>query len=129
MNVSSLTNFSAKLRSLPRVVAIKVAEAAAPALTAAAAATFNASSDAFGGSWMPGEKGQTVTLQKSGSLARTIRYVAIGTKLRVQLGVAYAKYQIGRRPIFPKQGDALPTTYVQALTATTARVIREELGL
>lgn len=128
MNVASLKNFTAKLRELPRTIAIKVAEAAAPALTRAARETFEASEDAFGGSWSPGSKGQRVTLKKSGSLAKYIRYVAVGTKLRVALGVSYARYQIGRRPIFPKQGDPLPTAYVAALRETTIRVARAALG-
>ena len=128
MNVTSLKDFSAKLRRLPQVVSLKVAEEAAPALTEAARATFDASENAYGESWVPGAEGQTVTLKKSGSLAKFIKYVAIGTKLRVALGVAYAKYQLGRRPIFPTQGAPLPASYSKVLEETAAAVIRRELG-
>lgn len=126
-NISSLRNFSAALRQLPRVVAQKAAAAAAPALTVAARETFEAGEDAFGIQWAPGADGRRVDLQKSGALARTLVYVAIGTKLRVQLGVPYAKYQIGKRPIFPRQGDELPASYSKALKEAVETVIAEEL--
>ncbi len=126
--ITSLATFSANLRRLPRVVAQKVALAAAPKLTDAVMATFNASQSADGTPWQPGADGQRVTLQKSGALASKIRYVAVGTRLRVALGVAHAKYQVGRRPLFPKQGDPLPASYVKVLEDATAAVCRVELG-
>lgn len=127
-DLSSLTRFSAALRRLPTVVAQRVAEQAAPALTEAALSTFNASQDAFGAPWDAGRDGQSVKLRRSGSLSKYIRYVAIGTKLRVSLGVSYAKYQVGKRPIFPKQGDPLPASYVNVLKRVASDVIRAELA-
>lgn len=127
-NLSTLSRFSASLRDLPKTLGIKIAAKAAPALTSIALSTFRASEDAFGGPWSPSKDGERVTLTRSGDLARYIRYVAIGTKLRVALGVRYARYQIGRRPIFPKQGDELPIAYRKALEAATQEVIRTDLG-
>lgn len=127
--VTSLQDFSKKLRELPRTVAIKVAAAAAPALTNAAKATFASSQNAFGEDWVPGAEGQTVTLKESGTLASTIQYVAVGTKIRVALGTRYAKYQVGKRPIFPRQGDPLPEAYRDALESTTKAVLQQELGV
>lgn len=127
-DLSSLKKFSAGLRRLPTVVAQKVARSAAPEITSAAQATFAAGEDPYGAAWAPGAEGQTVTLQKSGSLRRYISYVAIGTILRVALGVPYAKYQIGKRPVFPRQGAPLPPSYVRTLKATTGVVCRAELG-
>lgn len=126
-NVASLTNFSAKLRQLPTVLGQKIAAAAAVEITELARQTFNAGEDSYGDSWVPGSKGQAVTLHRTGSLANYIQYVAIGTKLRVSLGVSYAKYQIGKRPIFPKAGEPLPTSYVQTLKRITAEIILAEL--
>lgn len=128
-DLSSLKKFSAALRELPRVLAQKVATAAAPALTEVALATFNAGEDAFGITWAPGANGQHVTLRKSGGIAGGVFYVAIGTKIRVRLGVPWAKYQLGKRPIFPKQGEVLPKPYVDALTKSTGEVIRTALGV
>jgi len=126
--LNSLRDFTRSLAGLPTTVATKVAAAAAPAITDAARATFDASTDAYGVPWASGAEGQTVTLKDTGTLASTIRYVAIGTKLRVALGTAYAKYQVGRRPVTPRQGDPLPAAYRQALASAAAKVIREELG-
>ena len=125
---NSLSQFAADLRRLPRVVAQRVAEESAPAITKLAEKTFGASETPYGLNWPPGAHGQIVTLKKSGALFRFIRYVAIGTKLRVALGVPYAKYQIGKRPVYPRQDSALPPEYVQTLQRTAVRVVREELG-
>ncbi len=126
--LSSLAQFSADLRRLPTVVAQKVATAAAPVLTALVKGTFDASEDAFGGSWKIRDDGKRATLRKSGALASHISYVAIGTKLRIALGVRYAKFQIGTRPVAPKQGQGLPIEYSRALQKVTAEVCRAELG-
>lgn len=128
MSAQSLKDFAASLRELPKTLAIKVATAAAPALTDAANATFNAGQDAYGVSWDPLEDGSKATLRKSGALAGKIRYVAVGTRLRLALGVAHAKYVIGRRPVYPKQGEPLPAAYTAALKSATDAVIRAELG-
>jgi hypothetical protein len=126
--MKSLSQFAADLRRLPRVVAIRVAEEAAPALTDLAKRTADASEAPDGVPWAPGAHGQKVTLRKSGALLRNVRYVAIGTKLRVALTVPYAKYQIGKRRVFPSQGGGLPREYVQTLERIAVRVVREELG-
>ena len=128
MSLASLEDFTASLRRIPVVVGHKVAEASAPAITAAASATFAAGENAYGVTWAPSASGDRVTLKKTGALAKFVRYVAIGSKLRVSLGVPYAKYQIGKRPIFPPQGAPLPTSYVQTLQRTSDAVIRAELG-
>lgn len=128
MSIASLAKFSADLRRLPRTVAIRVAEQSAPAITTLARSTFNASSNAYGVPWAPGVDGDRVTLNQTGNLARRVHYVAIGTKLRVALGVPYAKYQIGRRPVFPTQGGALPTEYASTLAQVAVNVVRSEMS-
>lgn len=125
MSAQSLKALAAKLRSLPRVVAQRVATASAPAISTVAAAAFNRGEDPYGVAWAPGADGKRVTLRKTGSLARFLRYVAVGTRLRVALGVPYAKYQIGKRPVFPTQGGALPQVYVDALAQATAGAVSE----
>lgn len=126
--MKSLQQFAADLRRLPRVVAHRVATEAAPALTAEARRTFNEGETPYGVPWAPGKKGQKVTLRKSGDLERYVRYVAIGTRLRIALGVFYAKYQIGKRPVFPRQSTELPPSFVSILQRTAVRVVREELS-
>lgn len=127
-NLASIARFSAGLKRLPTVVAQKVAAAAAPALTDLTDNTFRASEDAYGNAWLEATNGQRVTLRRTGALAARVVYVAIGTRLRVALGVRYAKYQIGKRPIFPRAGAPLPTAYANELKETSQSVIRTEIG-
>lgn len=126
-DVSSLRAFAQRLRTLPRVVAQKVAAAAAPELTTVARQTFDAGEDAYGIPWAPREGGKRATLNKSGTMREKLFYVAIGTVLRVALGVSYAKFQVGRRPVFPRQNEPLPASYVAVLEQTTQRVCLAEL--
>lgn len=128
VSIASLSKFAADLRRLPRSVAIRVAEHSAPAITTLARATFSASANAYGVPWAPGVDGDRVTMNQTGNLARRIHYVAIGTKLRVALGVPYAKYQIGKRPVFPSQGGALPAEYARTLAQVAVNVVRSEMS-
>lgn len=123
----SLKDFSKRLRTLPLVVAHKIAQAAAPALTAAAQASFAAGETPYGDGWLPSPDGKTVTLRKSGALMSGVRYVAIGTRLRLALTTRYSKYVVGKRPVTPRQGSALPTEYSAALNRAAAEVITAEV--
>lgn len=125
--MKSLSQFAKDLRRLPTVVAQKIATEAAPAITALAEKSFGGSETPYGAKWPAGKKGQIVTLIKSGALKGYIRYVAIGTRLRVALGVRYAKYQIGKRPVYPKQFGDLPDEYVRTLERIAVRVVKAEL--
>ncbi len=125
--IAKLRKLSASIRRLPKVVAVKVAQAVVPEINEAAQATFYAGQDAYGTPWKPGKHGQMITLIKSGALARGLRFVASGVRIRVRLGVKYAKFQIGKRPVFPRKGGALPESYVVALKAATASVAAAEV--
>ena len=124
----SLRQFSADLKRLPKVVAFKVAERAAPVITALAKETFDAQQTPEGTAWKPGKKGKKITLVKTGALQRWIKYVAIGSRIRVSLGVPYAKFQIGKRPVFPRQAGDLPESYQRALQRIAVQVVKEEMG-
>lgn len=126
-DLSKLRGLEKSVRELPRVVGQKVAAASATTITSLARATFNAGENAFGDAWEPGVNGKPVTLRKSGLLSQ-FGYVAIGTRLRAQLGPRYARYQVGTRPILPRSGSRLPIAYVGALRARANEVIRAELG-
>jgi len=115
------------LRLLPRTLGARVARAAAQQLTDLGRATFRQSQNAYGDPWEPGAEGQTVTLRKSGLLASTIAYVATGTRLRAHLGPAYAKYQVGKRPVFPRFGAELPIKYSSVIHARAAAEIAAAL--
>ena len=123
----SLSQLSNDLRRLPLTVGIKIAEACAPKITELARKSFDNSQTPYGISWRPGDEGQTIKLQRTGALMRYIRYVAIGIKLRVALGTDYAKYQIGKRPVFPRQNSVLPDDYRAVLERTAAEIVKAEM--
>lgn len=123
-DISKLRRLEQSIRQLPRVVAQKVAERSASTITSLARGTFAAGENAYGDSWEPGAEGQRVTLHKSGALGR-FQYVAIGTRLRAQLGPRYSKYQTGKRPVFPGNGARLPVAYVDALQAVAREAFQE----
>jgi hypothetical protein len=114
-----------KRRDLPLVVAAQVATRVAGTITALARQTFKAGQNAYGDPWLPGADGKPVDLVRTGALAAALAYVATGTKLRARLGPAYAKYQIGLRPVFPT--GKLPRAYVDAIHADAIAVIQAEL--
>lgn len=127
-DIGKLRALEKSLRALPLTVAHKVAAASAGTITSLARATFSAGENAYGDTWDPGKKGERVRLQRSGKLASGVELIAIGTRLRSRLGPRYAIYQIGRRPVFPRNGARLPVDYVEALSVVTSAVIRAELG-
>ena len=127
-DVSKLRALEKSIRELPRVVALKVAEKSAAIITSMAEATFGAGENAYGDTWEPGYRGAKVTLRDTGALAAGVKYTAIGTKLRAVLGPRYAKYQVGRRPIFPRNGARLPSAYADAIQKNAAEIIRDEMG-
>ena len=125
-----MTKLSATLRALPTTLATRVAEKAAPEISKLAQESFDGSRDPYGAPWAPAKDGGTVTLRKTRRLEKGVHYVAIGTRVRVAIGVPYAKYQIGKRPIFPRPG-LLPAAYSKALTEivqTEARAVLAERG-
>lgn len=127
MDVSTLSKFSATLRGLSVALAQKIADKAAPVISQIADDAFRASRDPYGAPWAPSVKGEVVTLRATGALEKFVRYVAIGTKLRVALGVKYAKYQIGKRPIYPRQG-LLPARYSTELARIAQETAAEHLA-
>lgn len=102
-----------------------IASYAAPVLTRVGLQDFDAQKAPSGVPWAPSAEGKTVDLVRTGSLRGNVRYVAVGRILRVALGVRYARYQIGKRPIFPARGLALPDAYRAALHDATDRATRE----
>ncbi len=123
LDLSSLAKLSSVLRALPVAIAQEVAKRAAPVISRFAKESFDKSVDPYGAPWAPSVDGSVITLRATGTMEKFVHYVAIGTKLRVALGVKYAKYQIGKRPIFPRAG-LLPAQYsaeLEQLTQETAK--------
>lgn len=127
VNPGSLKGLMAKLNGLSQTVSNEVAQKSAEKINTLARATFAAGQNAYGDPWPLGAENQNVTLKKSGKLAADIHYVATGNKLRCVLGPGYAKYQIGKRQVFPRMGSKLPDSYIEAIKSVTAEAIEKSL--
>lgn len=105
-----LSKLSRIAKALPTtVIAQRVAAKASPAITARVQRTFLASERADGTGWAPGRDGRTITLRRSGALFAKVQFVSTGTRMRAVLGVPWAKYQLGKRPVFP--GGRIPADW------------------
>ena len=126
-DIGKIRALERSIRELPRVVGARVATASAEAITGLAHATFARGANAYGDPWEPGKDGERVTLRKSGRLAQ-FAYVSTGTLLRTRLGPPYAKYQVGKRPILPRNGARMPVSYAAAIHKRATAIIADELG-
>lgn len=128
MSIQSLKDFSAALQKLPATLGKRVAEIAAPKLTELARATYNASQDPYGKAWAPSVvDGSTVDLKETGAMYSQLVYEAVGPKVKVDMAAPYAKYQVGKRPVFPKANATLPVSYLEVLQQATSDTIKEQL--
>ncbi len=117
----TLTKLSEQLRGLSRELGHKIAAESADEITRLARETFDAGQDADGIPWRESSvDGRKVDLRETDALRDGLSYKAIGLKLRAALGVGYAKYQVGKRPVFPR--GALPPRYVRALSEISRRL-------
>jgi hypothetical protein len=125
----TLREFARKLvRTVGIGTAQEIATRAAPDLTTAALASFDAQRSPYGDPWPPGYDGGDVDLVESGSLRRTLRFEPLGTRVRAVLAVKHARYQIGKRAILPPGGRSLPGPWKLTLERITRDVVAERLG-
>lgn len=123
--IARLRAFSRKVKRLPKATAALVALDVADDITAVSQETFASSQNAYGVPWQPGKAGQRVTLVDTGALVRGLAFVAAGGRIKCRLGVRYARYQIGKRPVFPRRGAPLPAAYLDVLRAAAVRILRD----
>jgi len=112
----------ARLARLPAVNA-RVAQRAAPALSAIAREHYDAGESVYGDPFGVGSQGTPIDLKESGSLrAKALQYEAIGTKVRASVGaVKHARYQL-KHGILPRPGQ-LP----QEMQTAIAEIAEDEL--
>lgn len=107
---------------MPLSLAHEVAFRAAPVLTTAAAASFDAGRTVYGDARNQGVKGGALTLVRSGDTRRTVKFVSNGRIVRCVLGTPYAKYLIGRYGILPNGNAAMPHAWRTSLDGIVAGI-------
>lgn len=93
-NPSTMRDLAKRIKELPIVVAQKIAQEAARAVTAKAQANYDSRRSVYGA-------GRSVSLVRTGTTKSLVRFVSIGTLVRASLGTRYAKYLIGKYQILP----------------------------
>lgn len=129
----SLWSLEKSLRSIADRKGSKVAEdiaaQVAPVISKISQETFAARTNPYGVPWAPAVDGSEVTLDKTGALKAAIQYKSFGQKLRCVLGPKYAKYQVGKRHVFPPRGGLLPPAYQQKIHKIAIETIKLWSGL
>ena len=123
--IDSMNAFRKKLLSLPTAGTVKVTEKAAPKLTELGQRSYEEHRSPEGRPWQRSVTGEHVTLVDTGLLRKFLKYFGVGRKLRVRLPVPYAKYQIGKRPVFPQAGLPLPQGYKDVLSDVVSEVFKD----
>lgn len=126
-NVGKLRDLRRRLTELPKVVAVNVAKAVAPKLTGTALADFAAGRTAYGEARPLGKKGNALTLVQSGATQALMRFVSVGTLVRVALATRYAKYLVGKYKILP--GAKLPAAWSRDIGDTARAEITRGLAV
>lgn len=101
------------IRRLPSTTTA-IAAKAAPEVSDLARASWASGVSAYGVPYAPNADGTKRTLNRSGALGASIRFVSVGTKLRCVLGVPYARYQI-KNGILPRGGAILPRSWIGSI--------------
>jgi len=122
-----LGHVKSALRRLPIKVAERVATEAAPALTSAAGASYDAGQTVYGTPRPLSVDGASLSLSRSGDTRATVRFVRVGTIVRCVLGTKYARYLIGKYAILPNGKAAIPEAWRQRLDAIARGAIEGAL--
>lgn len=123
---TSIENLNIRLGKLGEKTAEYVAKEVAPLLSKEGLRTFDQRMAPSGWKWPPGKKPEDGDLVRDGSLRKFIRYSPYGTKVGVRIGVDYAPFQIGKRPVYPYHTQRLPDAYANAIIGTMQRLLGEE---
>ena len=124
--LKSLRALSAALKRIGAQTSQRVAARVAPVLTALARAAFAQQQSPFGDAWDPGVDGAPVTLRATGKLLGTLRFAAVGSRVRAVLAVPYARYHIGKRRILPAGG--IPDSWEKAIEEIFRDEVKRGLG-
>ncbi len=115
----TLASLTRKLKEMPLTLAASVAGRTAPVLTNKTQTAFTGGQTVYGEARPLGVDGQPLDLQRTGAVARQLRFGSTGTIVRAVLGEKYTKYLIGKYGILPN--GPLPTGWKEGI----AQVVKE----
>lgn len=103
--ITSINRFRSAVKALPLRIRSAVAKDSEAVLTRQTQEAYDGGETVYG-TPRPTSKskerpGAALTLRKSGKVRGSLAFVAIGTILRAQLGMRYAKYLVGKYGVLP----------------------------
>ena len=125
-NPGLLAQLGRKLAELPTTVRAEVARQAAPIVTELAQSAFDGGQTVYGDVRPTGVNGDALDLKVTGSVRRSLGFVANGTQLRCTLGPRHMKFLIGKYKILPN--NALPFRWRRVLDEITTREAARATG-
>jgi hypothetical protein len=111
--LDTIAKFRAKVRALPLTLRAEVAKAGEVAITALLRDDFAAERTAYGTQRPLSVHSDKLSIVKSGATKRDLKFVAIGSILRVHLGQRYDRYLIGKYKVLPI--STIPAKWQEAL--------------
>jgi hypothetical protein len=118
----TIAGLRAELADLPLSLAHEVAKRAAPVVTAAAGTSYDSGRNVYGDARKESVEGAPLSLLRTGTTRRTVRFVNNGRIVRCALGTPYAKYLIGKYGILPCGNAAMPSEWRASLDRIVANV-------
>ena len=111
VGITSLNRLRGAIKELPLRIRSSVAKDAEAVLTRRVQEAFDGGETVYG-TPRPTSKskerpGAFLTLKKTNKVRSTLAFVAIGTIVRAQLGMKYAKYLVGKYAVLPQSLPAL----------------------
>jgi hypothetical protein len=131
----NLKRISTQIRDLEsklgRTVVNQVAKDAAVEITVQARASYDSGTTVYGDARPEGKYGP-LSLVATGMTRNNLRFVAVGTRIRTNVGGRgkrdYRKYLIGKYKILPIGNAALPYKWLEAINRIVDEALRENVG-
>lgn len=128
--ITSLNRLRSTIKALPLRIRSAVAKDAEEVLTRRAQEAYDSGKTVYETprptSKAKGSEGAALTLKKSGKARGALAFVAIGTIVRAQLGMRYAKYLVGKYKILPQSLPALWRSDLEKLVREYAEDFQRE---
>jgi hypothetical protein len=122
----TLASYSKRLRELPRITAIKVAQRGAGQITTAAQGSLDSGLTAHDEARPLGTSGNAVTLRQTGALRAALQFLSDGgTRIRVAVQKRYMGVMVGRFEVLPHAGR-LPARWRRLLDREAMATLKEE---
>jgi hypothetical protein len=126
-DLRSLQSLRRALGKLPITASARIAQRAAPEVSALARDAYDGGRTVYGLPRPKGVDGDTLDLVRTGDSRRATQFTAEGTRMRTFVLPRYTKYLIARYSILPPGRAPLPLAWRERITSIAAAVLHEQI--